>query len=105
MRKKPGRYSLLNRRNAKRGRISLLIGVAAAALLISGIVIAYRDRGEAGILVGVLGIAAFAVAVFGFIMGLLGFKEEDRRQLYSWIGSLLNAAVWLLLAGTFLAFV
>lgn len=104
MRKKPRRYSLLNKKNSKRGRISLLIGIAAMLILLTGIVISYQNRGDAGIVVGILGIGAFAVSVAGFIVGLLGFKEEERNQMYSWLGSIVNACIWLLLAGTFLAF-
>jgi hypothetical protein len=96
---------LLNRKNAKGGRISLVIGILALALLIAGIVISYCKRGNGGSIVGIFGILAFGISIAGFVVGLRGFKEEDRNQFYSWIGSILNAGIWLFLAGTYLAFV
>lgn len=105
MKRKPKKYSFINKKNSVYGRISTFVGILALFVFIAAIVISYMHRGDGGILVGILGVMSFIISIIGFIFGLIGFQEADRQQLYCWIGSIANAVIWLGMLGMVLAFI
>lgn len=46
-------------------------------------------------IVGLIGTLSFAFSMAGLISGLRSFNEKDRFYLFSWIGSIINAILWI----------
>ncbi len=86
-----GRY------NTKGGIVSVVIAVAAILVLFGGIYVSYRHQGNAGGIVGLIGTAAFAIALAGLIIGLRSFNDRDGYYLFSWIGTITNGIIFILM--------
>ena len=90
-------YRFTNKNNTRGGIIATILAVISLTLLIAGIVISYRKAGNAGMIVGVFGAASFLFSMIGMICGLRSFKEKDGFYLFSWIGTVSNSILWLIL--------
>lgn len=87
-------YKFTDKNNTKGGIGSALLALIGLVLLVTGVVISYKNDGNAGLTVGALGTCAFIVTTIGEIMGLRSFKEKDKFYLYSWIGTIINGILW-----------
>lgn len=92
-------YMFTDKHNSKGGKIATLLAAAALVLIITGVVIAYKQHGNAGIAVGILGTVSFITAMTGMIFGLTSFKEREKFYLFSWIGTIANTVIWLVICG------
>lgn len=95
-------YKFTDKQHAKGGVVSIVLAVAAVSFLLSGVYISFQHRGNAGELVGVLGTIGLGLSLIGTIIALLGFREEDKFYLTSWIGSVVNCMIWMILGGMIL---
>lgn len=102
--KKDKRQKIPFGKYTKGGRISTLMAILSILVLATAIGISIAQRGNAGTIVGVLGVTTFVIAIAGFILGIQSFKEETRFLRYSWIGTLMNLVVWLIMFMIFLIF-
>lgn len=102
--KKDKRQKIPFYKYTKGGRISTLMAIVSVVVLAVAIGIAIAKRGNAGIIVGILGIATFAIAMAGFVVGIESFKEETKFLRYSWIGTMMNLVMWLVMLMIFLIF-
>ena len=66
----------------KGGRISTVMAVLSVAVFVVAAGISIAERGEAGIIVGVLAFATFLISLAGFIVGIQSFKEETRFYIF-----------------------
>jgi len=105
MKKKPKKYSIFNKKNSAYGRISALIALLGVIIFITALIISYMNRGNGGMIVGLLGLLTFMLSIAGFIVGMLGFKDDEKLQLFCWVGSISNAFIWLAIIGMILAFI
>lgn len=87
------------------GRISSLISLCSLAIIILAVVISILMKGNAGIYVGLMMIAALVAAVVGFIMGIKSFNEENKFLRYTYIGTIANAIIWISILGMYLIYV
>lgn len=92
-------YRFTNKHNSKGGVISSIIALFAFFTLAAGIVISYRERGNAGLIVGAVGAMAFLISTVGLITGLKSFKEKDKFYIFSWIGTFGNGIIWIIMCG------
>ena len=60
------------------------------ALLAIVSVISAFTRGGAGIYVGVVGITAMLLSIYGFYVGMRSFREPDAQVLFPVLGSLVS---------------
>ncbi|MBQ3665608.1 MAG: hypothetical protein II919_05835 [Lachnospiraceae bacterium] len=88
-------YTFTTKNNARLGIVSTILAGIALVLLIAGIVLSYKKGGNAGMIVGLIGTLSFAFSMAGLISGLRSFNEKDRFYLFSWIGSIINAILWI----------
>lgn len=88
-------YKFTDKNNTKGGIISSVLAVIGLVLAIAGIVISYKNDGNAGLTVGVLGTCAFLITTIGEIFALRSFKERDKFYMYSWVGTILNGILWI----------
>jgi hypothetical protein len=70
-----------------------MLAVLAVGLVAAGVLVAYENRGGGGRIVGLCGIAALFFAAFGLYKGVKSFQEEEIFFLFSWIGTVVNAVV------------
>lgn len=92
-------YRFTNKHNTRGGVISTVIAIIAFAALVVGIVISYRAKGNAGLIVGAAGAMAFLVSTAGLITGLKSFKERDKFYIFSWVGTVSNGIIWIAMCG------
>lgn len=76
------------------------VACAAASLIFTGISleIAYGRSGQAGSIVGLLGVLAMVSCVAGFILALRGMKEEDVYLISAQAGVAVNGILFILWA-------
>lgn len=91
------KYKFTDKHNTTGGTVSLLFGLMAAGLMAWALYMAYRERGNGGTDMGIVGTLSFLVSTIGLIMGLSSFKEEDRFYAFSWIGTILCGLIWVML--------
>ena len=76
------------------GRTSCLIALCNLALIALIVTVTIIENGKSGIFVGIMMVLTFFSAVFGFIIGIGSFEEENKFLRYSYIGSGANGAIW-----------
>lgn len=91
------KYKFTNKKHSVGGVLSTLMALAAIGMIVVSIVMSFRARGEGGAEVGTLSLMALVFSVFGLVMGLLSYRETDRYYSFSFIGSLMNGIVTILL--------
>lgn len=77
------------------GRKSALIALCDLIFIIMIIAISIVKKGNAGIYVGVMMLATLIISAVGFIVGINSFKEENRFLRFSYLGTIINAAIWI----------
>ena len=90
-------YRFTDKNNTSLGIASSIFGAISLCLFIVGVVISYKENGEAGLIVGAIGSVAFILNCIGIIMGLKSFKERDKFYLFSWIGVISNGIMWIIM--------
>lgn len=88
-------YKFTNKNNTQGGIASTIVAIISLIILVSGIVVSYKESGNAGILTGALGTISFLLATVGLVCGLKSFKEKDKFYRFSWIGTIFNGILWL----------
>ncbi len=75
------------------GRVSSVIAVLSIAIFVAAVVISIMKKGNAGAIVGVMGVSAFAISLVGFVVGINSFNDDMKFLKYSWIGAVSNLAI------------
>ncbi|MBQ3061646.1 MAG: hypothetical protein IJD02_04315 [Lachnospiraceae bacterium] len=75
---------------------SILFGVFSGILFIGACVYSGINRGEAGLLVGALGIIAMIADIYGFYLAVKSLKGDDIYFLTALIGVVLNGLMFAL---------
>lgn len=88
-------YKFTDKRQTVGGVVATIFAIMALALLSLGVGISFQANGNAGIMIGLIGLLVIIVSIVGFIMALKSFEEKDRFYFFSWLGSILNAAIFL----------
>lgn len=91
------RYKFSNKKHSVGGVISVGFALFAMVLVILAVNISFKARGEAGINVGMYALCSLIVAVFGFAVGMLSYRESERYYTFSFIGSLANGLIAIIL--------
>lgn len=81
------KYKFTNKNHAEGGVVSCIMGLFALILLLFAVYVSYRKAGEAGRVVGNLALASLLLSLFGTVIGLLSYKEQDKYYVFSHIGS------------------
>lgn len=89
----------------KGGKISSLIALCSQAFIVLTIVISVFQKGNSGIYVGIMMLAALIAAVVGFVIGINSFKEENKFLTFTYIGTIANAVIWIGILGLYLIYV
>ena len=87
------RYAIIKKKEPGKGKLS--VGLAIASLLLFGgaVGIAYVLEGSYGFIVGGICLFAALLSVYGFVMGLMSFSDEECMHRTSVVGSILNGVI------------
>ena len=91
------RYAIIKKKEAKKGKLS--VGLAIASLLGAAVGTAYALEGSYGFIVGGICLFATLLSVYGFLMGIASFSEENCNHRTSIVGTILSGVFlvgWLL---------
>lgn len=102
--KKDKRQRIPLSKYTKGGRISTIMAIMSVIIFFVAAGIAIAKRGQAGSIVGILGLATLVISVAGFIVGIQSFREETKFLKFSWIGTIFNLFVWLIMFMMFLIY-
>lgn len=91
------KYKFSNKKHSVGGVISVLMAIVAIILFVLAINISFKAGGEGGTIVGSYALCSMFVAIFGCIVGMLSYKESDRYYTFSFIGSLANGLITIIL--------
>ena len=105
LKKKDKRQRIPLRKYTKGGRVSTITGIVSIVLFCVAVAISIAKKGNAGTIVGVLGMLTFITAVIGFIIGIISFKEENKFFRFTWIGTILNLIIWVAMMLMLLCFI
>lgn len=96
------KYKFSDKQQSLGGILSTVMGVAALIILIYGVYISFRLNGQAGIIVGSLGLCSLLLSAVGCGIGLFSFKEEDKFYFMSKVGSLLCGILFIFMLAVLL---
>ena len=85
---KKNRYQFIRKEHPKGGKISSLIALFSAILMLAVFLVSFRMQGKAGTVAGGLGLISMALAVYGFIVGMRSFSEKKVSPVFPAIGSI-----------------
>lgn len=87
------RYKFTDKSQSVGGIFSFVFALSAIGLITAAVIISYRNKGSAGPVIGLFGITALFLSVIGLYTGIKSFQEEEIFYHFSWIGSIINAVV------------
>lgn len=93
-------YKFTNKRHTRKGLLSSGIGFFVLLLMSGLFYLAYRQQGEIGAYVGVIGFLAMLASVIGLHLGVKSLREEDSFHFFSYVGSIGNGLLlvaWIIL--------
>ncbi|MDO4275311.1 MAG: hypothetical protein Q4D16_16695 [Eubacteriales bacterium] len=96
------RYAFAKKKEAEKGKLSVGLAAASFLLFLAAVLLAFFLEGSLGYLVGGTSLFAMLLSVYGFIMGLVSFSEEERNHRTSIIGSITNGIIMVGWLGLFL---
>jgi hypothetical protein len=82
------------------GMAALLMAALSVFLFMVSVIISYAFAGDAGNILGVVGLVGLLLAVAGFIIGIKSFAEKEKSHRFTTIASIINgivAVIWLAL--------
>ncbi len=91
---KKSRFNFGSRYQLKDSNWSIIFGIFSVIIFIISCVYSWINRGEAGLLVGVLGIIAMLVNAYGFALAVKSLKGDDIYFLTALIGVVLNGLMF-----------
>ena len=70
--------------------ISVGLGIVSSIMLVFSCYLSWKNKGNLGILIGLFGMMALAIAVSGCVLSFLSLKQRDIHFLFPLIGIILN---------------
>ena len=100
MAKKKNKYSFAKKRHSRQGIASTVFAGISLGIFCVAALCSLIFHGKGGMYLGVLGLIAIGLSVYGFIVGLKSFTEKNRDQFFCKIGAVGNGVlmvIWLAL--------
>lgn len=91
------KYKFTDKKRSKGGMVSSLLLVLAFVSLGFSVYLSFKSAGKGGIEVGLLAFVALILSVAGFFVGVKSFKEDNVFFGYSWLGTIGNTILWILI--------
>lgn len=95
------KYKFTDKSQSVGGIFSTVLAVMAVVLFVAAVWISYKQKGDGGLFIGLLGVLSAFFSAIGLYIGVKSFQEEEIFFLFSWIGTILSAVM---LVGMFMVF-
>lgn len=79
------------------GVLSSALAVISLFVLGHSIMLSFKARGEGTMQVGAYGLLSLVLSIFGLIIGILSYKEQDKRYGTSFFGTFTNGIIIVML--------
>ena len=99
---KKSRLKFQGRKHSKKGIAAMFLALLSFAGLSAASLISASAKGEAGIVVGYLGLACLVVAVARFVLGIVSLREPDILYFQPVFGVAVNALIMVALISLYL---
>ena len=83
------------------GIICLILGIISFIMLSAAIIISIKDRGQAGVYVGTMGVAGFLISLSSFIISVKTLNDEYIAETIPKIAAVINFFVLLIFMGLY----
>ena len=87
------KYKFTDKKHSKGGLIASGLFLFSILSLFLGIYISYKNKGNGGMMVGVLGTLALLLSIAGFTVGMKSIKEDNVFLMFPWVGTVGNAII------------
>ena len=102
MARKRYKYVFTRKTHTKGGKLYSILAFASFLLFVGSAICSMMMGGKGGLYLGAAGFNAIGFSVYGFILGLKSFSEENRNVLYSKVGAVANGLLTVLWITMFL---
>lgn len=99
---KKSRLKFQGRKHSKKGIAAMLLSLFSFSGLVAASLVSASAKGQAGILVGYLGIGCLFVALAGFVLGVFSLREPDILYFQPVFGVVLNGLLLVALVSLYL---
>lgn len=92
------KYRFISKPVAKDGKFSIILAAVSGVIMLVVILISFFMEGNGDSVLGAAGLAAIALAFYGFILGLRGLNQKKVDHKLSFIGTVasgLAVILWL----------
>lgn len=96
------RYAFVRKKEAKKGKLSIGLTISSLLLFAAAITVSFLIPEQYAFVTGGISLFAMLLSVYGFIMGLSSFSEENRMHRTSMIGSISNGIIVVMWLGLYL---
>lgn len=86
-------YMFSSKKHSIMGLISTVLGIISAVMLGAILYLSFQRAGNAGVFVGIIGFISIMTTIWGLIIGIRSFFEEDMYYLTSKLGTGINTLV------------
>jgi hypothetical protein len=101
-RRRAHKYGQAELKASRRGVLSCMFALISIFLLTLAFSVSYISRGDVNLLIGLVGLVAFAMAVLGLLRGIEGLKERNKNYTPCKIGIVCNIILLLLFVATYI---
>ncbi len=95
-------YKFTDKVQAKGGVVSVVFAVLALLSCGLGVLISFETGGAAGAIIGLMGVFSVWFSGMGLYHGTKSFKQEESFYMYSWIGTIANAVIFVFMGCIFM---
>lgn len=96
------RYAFVRKKEAAKGKLSIGLAISSLLLLMAAVVVSFWVPEQYAFITGGISLFAMMLSIYGFIMGLSSFSEENRMHRTSIIGSISNGIIVVMWLGFYL---
>lgn len=96
------RYAFVRKKEAAKGKLSIGLTISSLLLLVAAVVVSFWVPEQYTFITGGISLFAMMLSIYGFIMGLSSFSEENRMHRTSIIGSISNGIIVVMWLGFYL---
>lgn len=82
------RFRFIEKPKAKGGKTSILLAILSIVLMMTSFVVSFLFAGAGSTLLGAMGLCAFGLAIYGFVLGLMGLNQKRVDHKLAFIGTL-----------------
>lgn len=87
------KYKFTDKSQSVGGIFSTVLAVGAVVFFCAAVWRSYLHRGAGGREIGLFGILSMFLSAIGLYFGVGSFQEEEIFYLFSWIGTIMNAVM------------